>query len=73
MCSEWFELVEKAKLSDGQTEQLTVAAQAQFKVINQVHTIVWNNYIGPMAYQKGALWSSVMITILYVVHHFLYF
>ena len=74
MCSEWFELVEKAKLSNEQTEQLTVAAQAQFKVINRVHTIVWNNCIGPMAYQKGALWSSVMITILYyVVHHFLYF
>ena len=34
MCSEWFELVEKAKLSNEQTEQLTVAAQAQFKVIN---------------------------------------
>ena len=48
MCSEWFELVEKAKLSNEQTEQLTVAAQAQFKVINRVHTIVWNNYIGPI-------------------------
>ena len=34
MCSEWFELVEKAKLSNEQTEQLTIAAQAQFKVIN---------------------------------------
>ena len=33
MCSEWFELVEKAKLSNEQTEQLTVAAQAQFKVM----------------------------------------
>ena len=33
MCSEWFELVEQAKLSNEQTEQLTVAAQAQFKVI----------------------------------------
>ena len=32
MCSEWFELVEKAKLSNEQIEQLTVAAQAQFKV-----------------------------------------
>ena len=34
MCSEWFELVEKAKLSNEQTEQLTITAQAQFKVIN---------------------------------------
>ena len=36
MCSEWFGLVEKAKLSNEQTEQLTVAAQAQaqFKVID---------------------------------------
>ena len=33
MCSEWFELVEKAKLSNEQTEQLTIAAQAQFKVM----------------------------------------
>ena len=33
MCSEWFELVEQAKLSNERTEQLTVAAQAQFKVI----------------------------------------
>ena len=33
MCSEWFELVEKAKLSNEQTEQLIVAAQAQFKVM----------------------------------------
>ena len=33
MCSEWFELLEKAKLSNEQTEQLTVAAQAQFKVM----------------------------------------
>ena len=32
MCSEWFGLVEKAKLSNEQIEQLTVAAQAQFKV-----------------------------------------
>ena len=31
MCSEWFELVEK---SNEQTEQLTVPAQAQFKVID---------------------------------------
>ena len=33
MCSELFELVEKAKLSNEQTEQLTIAAQAQFKVM----------------------------------------
>ena len=33
MCSEWFELIQKAKLSNEQTaEQLTVAVQAQFKV-----------------------------------------
>ena len=32
MCSEWFQLVEKANLSNEQTEQVTVAAQAQFKV-----------------------------------------
>ena len=34
MCSEWFELVVKAKLSNEQTEQLTVTAQVQFKVCN---------------------------------------
>ena len=34
MCSEWFGLVEEAKLSNEQAEQLTLAAQAQFKAIN---------------------------------------
>ena len=33
MCSEWFQLVEKAKLSDEQAKHLTFAAQAQFKVV----------------------------------------
>ena len=37
MCSEWFGLVEKAKLSYEQTEQLTVAAQVQFKVMKPDH------------------------------------
>ena len=45
MCSEWFGLVEKAKLSNEQTEQLTVAAQAQFKVINLVHLTV-SSFLG---------------------------
>ena len=36
MCSEWFELVEQAKLSNEQTEQLTIIAQAQFKVSSYV-------------------------------------
>ena len=57
MCSEWFELVEKAKLSNEQTEQLTIAAQAQFKVINRVHTIVWNSVFDKVLW--GTKWHHL--------------